>query len=82
MEQGDWNMICSSLTPEQKKDLYDEFIADADKNHKDKNSAKLEKKFINYIFGIKEKGKWTSDNLTVRDLAAAFGISHVRVLAI
>ena len=82
MEQGDWNTLCSSMTPEEKKAMYDEFIADADKNHKDKNAAKMEKKFVNYIFGVKEKGKWTSDNLTVRDLAAAFGISHVRVLAI
>ena len=82
MEQSDWNTICGSLTPEEKKELYDEFIADADKNHADKNAAKLEKKFVNYIFGVKEKGKWTSDNLTVRDLASAFGISHVRVLAI
>jgi len=82
MEQGDWNSICSSLSPEEKKALYDEFIADADKSHKDKKNADLEKKFINYIFGVKEKGKWTQDNLTVRDLAKAFGISHVRVLAI
>lgn len=82
MEQQEWNTITSSMTPEEKKALYDEFMADADKNHKDKDAAKLEKKFINYIFGVKEKGKWTSDNLTIRDLAKAFGISHVRVLAI
>lgn len=82
MQQEDWNAIRASMTPEEQKAMYDEFIADADKNHTDKNDAKLEKKFINYIFGVKEKGKWQSDNLTIRDLAAAFGISHVRVLAI
>lgn len=82
LEQEDWNMLCSSISPEEKKALYDEFIADADKNHKDKKAADLEKKFINYVFGVKEKGKWQSDNFTIRDLADAFGISHVRVLAI
>lgn len=69
----EFRLVLSQLNDKERKELFDELVADCDERYKDDKVARaFEYMFLLTIFGRKNK-------ITTRTMADAWGVSHVAV---